>query len=534
MSVRARPPSNANQNLQTMLRVWTLQTAVLASAALLVFWGFYALDFLALPEAERSGAGPIGEYFAYDPDGLSDAIASLAAVNAAIFGIVITVVSIIVQLSSERYTGVARMFLRDRINLQVAAYYVVACVVSVWLSTTLRSAYVPEATLTAMLSVTTGGIVVMAPYFGYVFWFLEPQNIIARIRREAVRAAEHGAAGEGDAACAIAQGEALFALKELTDIANNSISGRDKIIASAAVDALKDVALGCITLKPQASPHWFKIGPKIRLNPDFVAMDPESLADLEARRTWLEWQVMRQFLGVYNDALGSMRDICNLIAIDTRYIGEAAVKAGDDELITLVLRYMNSYLRSTLNAKDVRTAYNVLNQYRKLVEALLVEGRHSAALEAVRHIKYYGLIGYDMHLNFVTETVAFDLAAIAQLASEVSSPVESLMLQEFLELDRPTNSRAREKALVGARKAQVKLAVYYLSAGQEARARAIAADMREEPADRIDSIRAQLESVETKDFWEIIDRGRNLEYMPPEQRALLPRFFALLDEPQAR
>lgn len=521
---------NPTGGLRDMLRLWTLQTAILACAALIVFWGFYALDYFALPDAERGATGFIGKYFSYDPDGLSDAISSLAAVNAAIFGIIITVVSIIVQLSAERYTGVARMFLRDRINQYVAAYYVVACVISVWISTTLQANYVPAATLTAMLSITTGGIVIMAPYFGYVFWFLEPSNIVARIRKEAVASATRGAQRQDGAQCANAQAEALFAIKELTDIANNSISGRDKIIASASVDALKDVALGCIEIKPQASPHWFAIGPKIRLNPDFVAMDPESLGDLETRRTWVEWQVMRQFLSIYNDALGSMRDICYVTAIDTRYIGEAAIRATDAELISLVLRYMNSYLRATLNAKDVRTAYNVLNQYRKFVETLLGAGQHDAALDAVRHMKYYGLIGFDMNLNFVTETVAFDLAAIAQLANEYSSPAEGAMLREFLELDRPTFARSREKALVGVRKAQMKLAVYYLSAGHDDRARAIANDMREEPDDRLQSIRAQLESVEVKDFWEIIDRGRNLEYMPPEQREHLGRFFALLDE----
>lgn len=521
---------NAHTSLRDMLRTWSFQTAVLACVAMVVFWGFYALDYFALEgRAGASFAGFIATYFNYDPDGLSDAIASLAAVNAAIFGIIITVVSIIVQLSAERHTGVARMFLRDRVNLNVAAYYVVACVVSVWLSTTLKSDYAPAATLTAMLSITTGGIVIMAPYFGYVFWFLEPSNIVARIRKEAVGAAARGALNHDQAGCANAQADTLFSIKELTDIANNSISGRDKIIASAAVDSLKDVALGCIEIKSQASPHWFSIGPKIRLNPDFVAMDPESLADLETRRTWVEWQVMRQFLSIYNDALSSMRDICYLVAIDTRYIGEAAIKTNDAELITLVLRYMNSYLRATLNAKDVRTAYNVLNQYRKFVEALVHEGKHTAALEAMKHIKYYALAGFDMNLNFVTETAAFDMAAIAQLANEHSSPVESMMLQEFLELDRPTFARSREKALVGVRKAQVKLAVYYLSADQEHRARAIANDMREEPDDRLTSIRAQLESVEVKDFWEIIDRGRNLEYMPPEQRAYLPRFFAMID-----
>ena len=36
---------------------------------------------------------------------------------------------------------------------------------------------------------------------------------------------------------------------------------------------------------------------------------------------------MRQYLGIYNEALGSMRDINYLIAIDTRYIGEAAASA---------------------------------------------------------------------------------------------------------------------------------------------------------------------------------------------------------------
>jgi hypothetical protein len=41
-------------------------------------------------------------------------------------------------------------------------------------------------------------------------------------------------------------------------------------------------------------------------------------------------------------------------------------------------------------------------------------------------------------------------------------------------------------------------------------------------------VRSSLETVTSKDFWEIIDRGRNFEYMPPEQRATLPRFFAAL------
>jgi hypothetical protein len=136
-----------------------------------------------------------------------------------------------------------------------------------------------------------------------------------------------------------------------------------------------------------------------------------------------------------------------------------------------------------------------------------------------------------MNLNFVTDTVAYDISALAQLANELASPAEAEILAEFLELDRPPFVRGQEKALLGVRKAQVKLAAYYLASGQDERARSIAKDMRDEPPERLRLIRRQLETVESKDFWEIIDRGHNFEYMPPKQRERLATFFAWFNAP---
>jgi hypothetical protein len=53
--------------------------------------------------------------------------------------------------------------------------------------------------------------------------------------------------------------------------------------------------------------------------------------------------------------------------------------------------------------------------------------------------------------------------------------------------------------------------------------------MQDETPERLVAIRDQLERVKTKDFWEIIDRGRNFEYMPDPQRAQMPKFFEWLD-----
>ncbi len=514
-------------------RLWLVPIAVLVCVALLGFATFWVLDYFVTGGGQVVAAdGPLERYALFDPGMITDAIPALAGMTAAVLGIVITVVSIIVQLSSERYTGVAQMFLRDKVNLGVMAYFVVACVCGVWLSMSVHEDFVPRAAVMAMMGATTLGLVVMLPYFAYVFRFLEPASIVGRIRADAVDTVIDGATSNDAHKVAASQAPTLAAMEELTDITSNSISGKDKIIASRAVDAIKDFVVEYLQVKGRAHADWFRIGEGIRDNPDFVAMDPESLRDLEARRTWVEWKALRQYLGIYNEAQGAMPDINYLVAIDTRYIGEAAAAAGDRELITLTFRFMNSYLRATLNAKAVRTAYNVLNQYRKLVEAMVKAGYHDVAAEAVQHMIYYGRTSYDMQLGFVTETVAYDVGALCELAHHAGKH-DAEMLELFLGLDQPLKAKKQELGLQGIRKAQVKLACYYLDAGEPDRARRIARDMCGEAPDRLRSIRDQLERVESKDFWEIIDRGRNFEYMPPRQRGQMATFFDWVEQEAA-
>jgi hypothetical protein len=177
----------------------------------------------------------------------------------------------------------------------------------------------------------------------------------------------------------------------------------------------------------------------------------------------------------------------------------------------------------------VRTAYNVLNQYRLLVETMLRAGQTEIALEGVGYMKYYGHVSFDLQLTFITETVAYDVSTLCELANELELPQEAAVLAEFLDLDRPLLNIAQEKGLLGVRKAQVKLACYYLARKQEDKARTIAADMVAEPKERLRTLRQQLEAVRSKDFWEIIDRGRNFEFMSLERQQQLPTFFAWLD-----
>jgi hypothetical protein len=162
------------------------------------------------------------------------------------------------------------------------------------------------------------------------------------------------------------------------------------------------------------------------------------------------------------------------------------------------------------------------------------------AIAGVRHMIYYGRTSYDMQLGFVTETVAYDVSALCEFAHShkpltvtqvhggPGSELDQQMLAMFLELDQPLRAKRQEAGLQGIRKAQIKLACYYLAAGADIRAKKIADDMAGEDRDRLKLIREQLGRVESKEFWEIIDRGRNFEYMPPRQREQMEKFFSML------
>ena len=78
----------------------------------------------------------------------------------------------------------------------------------------------------------------------------------------------------------------------------------------------------------------------------------------------------------------------------------------------------------------------------------------------------------------------------------------------------------------GVRKAQVKLATYYLIHDETELARRIFEDMRREPPFRLQSIRDELESIVVPEYWEVSDRGINFDYLPPDRRAKLESFFA--------
>jgi hypothetical protein len=517
-----RPPS--------LVRHWITPMLIVIAIAVLFCTMFYALDSVLLGGGVTSVGGFFQHYLSFNAELITDALPALGMTIVAVLGIVLTVVAVVVQLSSDRYTGVAMMFLREPVNIAVLSFYIVASLCAVWLSVALRPDFVPRSLLIVVMILTSLGLAVMPPYFAYTFWFLEPGNIIDRLGGQLRRLSRQGLDAVAEAEVDRLQGTLLRRMEEVTDIANNSIEGRDKIIAARAIDALCAFVVDYIESKPHEDRPWYRIGRELRPSPDFVGMDKELIEEIENRKLWVEWKTMHEFLRVYREALPSMGDIDSQVAINTRYIGEAGATARQPDLIRMVMRFFNYYLREAIYGGNARTAENVMLQYRLLIEVLLRENLCDVACEAAGFLEYFGHIAFEEDLSSVTETAAHDIASLCRHAHQVCPSCEELMLRQLLALDEEeaTHSRRQHRGLHGVRTAQVRLAVYYLAVGEDSKARLIAADMCGMSVKMSASIRNDLAQETPPHFWETIDRGRNLHYLEQVERQQIDTFLGWL------
>ena len=503
---------------------------ILLGLSLVLFAGFWLLDVAFFgrrtPAAEHLSAWRL--LVDLDAETLQNALGSLAQVVVAVLGIAITVVSIVVQLAATRYTPrIAEMFFRDKKNLAIMGFFVVACINAVWVSIVVTTGFVPRATVAMTTVVVTASLLLLIPYFAYVFAFLDPEKVIKRIGHQVLDAVlARGVARRDRNDLDVRQASCVAGLEHLSDIAVNTAAQKDKIIATGAVTALREFAVKFLKVKAGLPAEWFVLGARIHGNPDFIALAPDSLRSLESKKVWVEWKVLHQFRSVFSEALDHLPELAHVVAIETRYIAEEALRHGDREVLVLAIRYFNTYLRSALNQRDVRACYNICHQYRLLAEHIMRKGHGDLVLEIGRCLAYYGQTAHKADLGFVTETAAHDLAVLCERAFVHDVACHDSLLGIFLEIDKEAETHAQEQTLRGVRKAQVKLATFYISKGAVAHADRISADMRGEKPERMASIRAELVAVSDREFWEVTDRGVNFDFLEPFRKEKLDEFFA--------
>jgi hypothetical protein len=502
--------------------LWAVPFVALAFLSLLIFTLTSWLQ--GVPDAWRRGL--LLWLTDLDTATASTTVVAAAQIVAAVLSIAITVVAIVVELAANRYTHrITGMFVRTPANLVVMGFFVLTTLQCLWISATLESrdpalAQIYSFGIALAMGMTTLCVLLLLPYFAYVFAFVDPLSVVNRIRSHTL-AAIRRAAARGDTGPRRAT---VAGIDQLEDVALNALEHKDRAVAMASVEALESLIADHAPLRASLPGSWFQVDGELAHDPDFVSVAPLALDEIVASRTWFEVKVLRQYHSLFTESLNRVRDLSNLIALSTRRIGSGALPA-EPELLDLAVRFFNSYLRAAINARDVRTAYYVLHQYRLLAEDALVRGHGEFVVGMMQHFRYYGLLALGEDLPFLLEAVAFDVAQVTERALECGSPEADPILEVFLQVDKESDSAAHETSLRGVRRAQVQLASFLLLRGDARRARRVYEDMAHEPPERLASIRDELLAEQRSQYWEFTDRAVNFAWLPPDRRKRVRDFF---------
>lgn len=461
-----------------------------------------------------------------------DALNNFGEVALGILGVAITVVAIIVELAANRYTPrITDLFVRDPINVSVLGFFVVTSVLVIWVNMSLYGDTYPTMMVTIATLAMSTSLLLLLPYFAYVFDFLTPTRVVLRIQERCIRNLDRLVDKRTNNAAEV-RDELLTAVEQLGDIALNSIEQKDKAIGVATINALAEIASHHITIKDKLAEDWFDSEVLVQVDQDFVAFHPDIIRALTLRKTWVEMKILRQYQAVFAGSLLKMRDLNHLVAIRTRKLTETASISNDGHGMRLSVRFMNTYMRAAINGRDVRSAYNLMNEYRLLGEAMIDRQRSEEVVHIAEHMKFYGLLAFGANIAFILESAAYDLCGLLEFAFINDAESHDALLEIFLDVDREPDDEehAQEASLRGVRKAQIKLGTYYLSHGAFGYARRVHRDMSEESSVRMQSILEELEGVHDAEYWEVSDRGINFEWLAPERREQLPLFYSWFDE----
>ena len=192
-----------------------------------------------------------------------DVVANSAEVVAAVLGIAVTVVAIIVELAATRYNHrITTLFVREPKNIAVLTFFVLTVLLCIWVSATTSpdSGTIWHAITLTMISAS---LIMLLPYFAYVFAFISPLSVIRHISALAVKALDRPDISRS-------RHVVIDSVDELQDVLRSAIDAGDRDIAMEAVYGLSGLLERYTDVRSTLSPEWFELHPTIAADPDFV------------------------------------------------------------------------------------------------------------------------------------------------------------------------------------------------------------------------------------------------------------------------
>ncbi|HSR12557.1 MAG TPA: hypothetical protein VLS90_14040, partial [Thermodesulfobacteriota bacterium] len=310
-------------------------------------------------------------------------------------------------------------------------------------------------------------------------------------------------------------------LEHIANISVRSVDRYDRNTAIEGVLTLERIARDYWKSKGELQASWFEADPDF-----FLGFSSQALEEMTSLRSWTEMKLYYQFYEILRAASPRMPELTSTIAKSLRKLSLEPAALENPAVRDLAVEYFNTFIRLTLNRKDVRSLYIIFDQYRTFAECMADKFPEEVA-QIAYYFTYYGQAARESGLPFVVETVAHDLATLVQKAWTAGCPGREGLLERLLQFD-----AAGEGAIPGVKKACALLAGHFLVCGEKKAAELIAESFRKLSPAQVARVRDELSQVTRQRYWEISERRMNMHFAPPQQQAKVREFFDALAAPQ--
>ncbi|MBN1918960.1 MAG: DUF2254 domain-containing protein [Verrucomicrobia bacterium] len=485
-----------------------MRATLLVAAALVVAFLMQVLVDALSPE--RSLGEVLRRPWTTSPEELHGALGNISRTFNQLLAVVITALAIAVPLTASMYTPkLLEIFLGDRLNRIVLGLILFSTVNTLWVSARVSAGHVPRFGLVLTFVLLLACFAVLLPYFFYVFRFLHPSHILERLQQSAVSLVQRLPELKNRRSLGALQTDLRERIEHITSLGMRSLDREDRDVAQGALRSIQRVAISYPGVKGALPEAWFQ--PTFR---DAMRMSNEAMEALEASRTWVEMECLRQVELVFLASLAKAPDLVGTACQVLRVVGLRGAHENDLPVLGLATDLFHSFVRAAVNRRDVRSAYHVLYQYRLLAEELL-KRTPGVVGDMGKRLAYYADAAVQTGLNFVAETIAYDLGVVTHQAREQGSEAFQALLAAFTALPRQT---ATKRPVRGVLKASVILAARLELAGETDSARPLLEPVRTLDEDVRREVFADLLDNPPERFWEVTDRLINFDYTPPDVR----------------
>ena len=433
-----------------------------------------------------------------------------------ILALLLTFVALAIPLTANLYTPkLIEIFIRDRINIIMLCSMSLLAAHSLFAISLSFDNWTPQLPFWIDCVGALIGWLVLMPYYFYVLSFIDPLTIIKRVHLSLMHELNDVVAGKYP--IGLAQQRTNQRIINLGSMLQRSVDRADRDVAFDAIKAHTLDLARVRAYKAKLPAPFFVVD-----NSLMVGMARPACEMLSREHIWMEHRIASQLVLAFKTALSKMPEGVSALARAVKNAAHEEANHRNQAVFQLLVRTLNSFLRESIKKKEDAQVYAVIYNYKSLIRRMMRD-HLSDVMELVRHQHYYAEYARSHGLPFIYELISYQLAELTEYAYGQQLQYADDMLKAVLDFDEVEKH-------VGLVKSRMILATCLMEKGHPDQVALIKASLLSVPERVLQRAHDDLMNTTNPVFWEVTERGNNIDFIEPDRRERMHLFFLSLQE----